>query len=164
MTYPFRVVLSILLNVLGPPIISQHTVSFQGEIVFISVDFYCDGDSFQIHWYINDVRLNTNNTEYKVLTERSNISVQVNTNTIYIKGSRTKLYFNRKNLPNINKINCQVRQNSYSSEVVIGKEDFSENVYTVMSDMTETTLYQDATIFTIQKHATDNAGLYVSTS
>ncbi|CAC5378115.1 NCAM [Mytilus coruscus] len=145
--------------ILGPPVISQQTVSFQDELVFISVDFYCDGDTFEIDWYINDVRLNANDKEYQVLREWSNISVQVHTHTIYIKGFKTKLHFNKKNISNINKINCQVRQNSYSSEVVIGKEDLAENVDTVMSDMTETTIYQDVTIFTIP---TDNSEKVIS--
>ncbi|OPL33022.1 hypothetical protein AM593_00101, partial [Mytilus galloprovincialis] len=116
------------LVIIGPPVISQQTISIRDEFVCISVDFYCEGGAPEISWYMNDVRLDFNSIDHRIAIKASNISVKVHRHTINITGFIATLVFNRNHIPNINKINCQVRKYSYSSEVVVSKEELLEAI------------------------------------
>ncbi|XP_076076783.1 uncharacterized protein LOC143047573 [Mytilus galloprovincialis] len=131
------------LVIIGPPVIAQQIISIQDEFVCISVDFYCEGGAIEITWYMNDVRLDLNSTDHLIAIKASNISVKVHRHTINITGFIATLVFNRNQIPNIKKINCYMRKHSYSSEVVVSKEELLEPMYISIANRTDTNIYQN---------------------
>lgn len=146
-------------NISGPPIVSEEIISFQDTLVCISLDFYCEGHAFDVSWYVNDVRLNVSDKDYKTYMQVSNVSIKVYTHTIDIEGFNAKLIFDRKYISHINQINCQIRENSYSSEVVIRRDDLLERIFTEMSD--EATTKINKTIVTL---TTNSSGILMNLS
>lgn len=107
---------------------------------------------------MNDVRLDLNSTDHLIAIKASNISVKVHRHTINITGFIATLVFNRNQIPNIKKINCYMRKHSYSSEVVVSKEELLEPMYISIANRTDTNIYQNVANVTF---SSKHFGLYI---
>ena len=134
------------------PVITTKNASVNEEEIELSVAFFSDPDIQTFAWYVNNDKVDTNNSMF---VKHSNVSVSIYGTNVSRKGYQTWILFDKKSAYDINNLTCRLSNGVDSSET-----SFS------LKELLLILLSQDAEVTTIQDDGTTESqgnDIYIKT-